>query len=57
MFALPAASKDKNVIVWDTRTVPTKPVATLGVRAGENRTTHTGELPAAADTIRHSCSV
>jgi hypothetical protein len=36
------ASKDKTVMVWDTR-APGTPVATLGVRAGDARTTHTGE--------------
>jgi hypothetical protein len=38
-----AASKDRNVMVWDTRSPQPTPVATLGVKAGEQRTTHTGE--------------
>jgi hypothetical protein len=38
-----AASKDRNVMVWDTRSQQPTPVATLGVKAGEQRTTHTGE--------------
>jgi hypothetical protein len=30
-------------MIWDTRSSSGTPVATLGVRAGEQRTTHTGE--------------
>lgn len=30
-------------MVWDTRSHQPTPVATLGVKAGEQRTTHTGE--------------
>lgn len=48
-----AASKDKNVMIWDTRSSSGTPVATLGVRAGEQRTTHTGEQAHARTHTAH----
>lgn len=38
---LSAGGKDNRVMVWDTRT-PDRPVAVLGVKEGEPRSTHTG---------------